>query len=107
MDAHNEALYKEFLKELNLALKDAGCSLDEVLNTKGTLEQITDNAGKVADRLVFEILKIADNLEITGQLLNAVCTLLGETLTGLSNALAGLDINLDLGVKALVGGLLG
>ncbi|XP_068128958.1 uncharacterized protein [Hyperolius riggenbachi] len=106
-DEHNEALYKEFLKQLNIVLKDAGCSLDEVLGTKDTLEQITDNAGKIADRLVFEILRIADDLKITGKLLNIACKLLGKTLTGLSGLLGKIDLNLDLGLKTIVGGLLG
>ncbi|KAM3924836.1 ranaspumin-like [Leptodactylus fuscus] len=86
-DQHNEELYKDFLKQLNIVLKDVGCSLDEVLQTKNFLEQITDNAGKIADRLVFEILKIADDLEITGQLLGVVCKILGKPLSVLSDTL--------------------
>ncbi|XP_072002164.1 uncharacterized protein [Engystomops pustulosus] len=102
-DEHNEALYKEFLKQLNTALKDVGCSLDEVLMTNNILEQITDNAGKIADQLVFEILKIADDLQITGKLLNVVCKLLGKTLSDLSGILG----NVGSGVKNIVGGILG
>ncbi|XP_073510769.1 uncharacterized protein [Phyllobates terribilis] len=102
-DEHNEALYKEFLTQLNTTLRDVGCSLDEVLRTKNILEQVTDNAGKIADRLVFEILKIADNLEVTGQLLNTVCKLLGKTLSTLSDTLG----NIGLGVKKIAGGFLG
>ncbi|XP_077325954.1 uncharacterized protein LOC143960867 [Lithobates pipiens] len=105
-DEHNEALYKDFLKQLNMVLKEGGCSLDEVLGTTNILEQITDNAGKIADRLVYEILKIADNLKITGKLLNVFCKLLGKTLTGLSKVLTNINLNLDLGLKG-IGGLLG
>ncbi|XP_072254806.1 uncharacterized protein [Pyxicephalus adspersus] len=105
-DEHNEALYKEFLKQLNMVLKEAGCSLDEVLGTTNILEQITDNAGKIADRLVYEVLKVADDLKLTGKLLNVVCNLLGKTLTSLSDILANINLNLDLGLKS-IGGLLG
>ncbi|KAM5171965.1 uncharacterized protein ACMZJ9_004796 [Mantella aurantiaca] len=107
-DENNEALYKEFLKQLNIVLKEVGCSIDEVLGTKDILEQITNNAGKIADRLVCEILKIADDLKITGTLLNVVCKLLGKTLTSLSDLLttSNINLNLDLGLKG-VGGLLG
>ncbi|XP_075455089.1 ranaspumin-like [Ascaphus truei] len=92
-DENNEELYKRFLKELNITLKDAGCSLDEVLKTHGVLENVGDQAGKVADKVVFEILETADDLEITGQLLGAVCKLLGKTLLGLKESLAGLKID--------------
>ncbi|XP_040200429.1 uncharacterized protein LOC120932245 isoform X2 [Rana temporaria] len=102
-DEHNEALYKDFLKQLNMVLKEGGCSLDEVLGTTNILEQITDNAGKIADRLVYEILKTADDLKITGKLLNFVCKLLGKTLTSLSKVLSNINLNLDLGLKGITG----
>ncbi|XP_066445929.1 ranaspumin-like [Eleutherodactylus coqui] len=99
---HNEELYKEFLKQVHEALKDAGCTVDEILSTEDFLEQIGDKVGEAAEKLGLELLKLVEELGVSDIVLNVLCDLLGETLKSLGESLGGLG-----GATNIVGGLLG
>ncbi|KAG8578585.1 hypothetical protein GDO81_010543 [Engystomops pustulosus] len=106
---HNEELYREFLEELRIALKDTGCSLDQILGIENALENVGDEVGKIAEELGLQILKAVEGLPLVDVVLDTLCSLLGETLKTLSQTLGGLGLNLNLasGGLPLLGGLLG
>ncbi|XP_068128959.1 ranaspumin-like [Hyperolius riggenbachi] len=98
----NEELIKEFLEKLHQALIRAGCTVDEILSLEEFLEKVTDKVGEVAKKLVDQILKLVDELELLGTLSGLLCGVLGEPLGNLADILGGLG-----GGKGASGGLLG
>ncbi|XP_072254804.1 ranaspumin-like [Pyxicephalus adspersus] len=86
---HNHKLFKEFLVELHETLKDAGCTVDQILTLEEFLEKVGDQVGEVAEQLVNEILKLADELQVLGLVTDLLCGVLKEPLGNLGNVLGG------------------
>ncbi|XP_041444631.1 uncharacterized protein LOC121402205 [Xenopus laevis] len=86
-DENNEALYRQFLKELDSLLQTAGCSLDQILGTKDVLETTTDKVGDVASDVAQKLLEAVDFLQVLGTVLNTVCDLTKKPLGSVSDIL--------------------
>ncbi|KAM4036522.1 uncharacterized protein ACNLHF_015467 [Anomaloglossus baeobatrachus] len=99
---NNEELYRQFLEQLHEALKNVGCTVDEILSLEDFLEKVGDQVGDVAKKLALELLKLVEDLGVSDVVLKLACELLGETLKSLSNSLRGLD-----GATNILKGILG
>ncbi|KAM5171964.1 uncharacterized protein ACMZJ9_004795 [Mantella aurantiaca] len=86
---NNQKLFKAFLIELHETLKDAGCTVDQILSLEDFLEKVGDQVGEVAEQLVNEILKLADELKVLEPVTGLLCGLLNEPLGNLVTALGG------------------
>ncbi|XP_077117249.1 uncharacterized protein LOC143773779 [Ranitomeya variabilis] len=87
---NNEELYKQFLEQLHEALKNVGCTVDEILSLEEFLEKVGDQVGEVAKKLGLELLKLVEELGVSDTVLGVLCQLLGDTLKSLSGSLGGL-----------------
>ncbi|OCT88646.1 hypothetical protein XELAEV_18017276mg [Xenopus laevis] len=88
---NNLALYREFLRQLDIVLQRAGCTGDQLLGLQKALENVTDQVGDLAREAVEPVLKLVDDLGLVGPLAGILCPLLKEPLGNLKNLLGGLD----------------
>ncbi|XP_077328791.1 ranaspumin-like [Lithobates pipiens] len=86
---NNHKLFMDFLVELHETLKDAGCTVDQILSLEEFLEKVGDQVGEVAKQLVYEIFKLLDELQILTTVNGLLCSLLDEPLGNLVKALGG------------------
>ncbi|XP_040264361.1 ranaspumin-like [Bufo bufo] len=73
---NNKKEFEDALRELIEILECAGCTVDKLIGTKVTIEDLLGDIGGAGKDVVYEILKIADKLKLTGPVANLACSLL-------------------------------
>ncbi|XP_040200431.1 uncharacterized protein LOC120932246 isoform X2 [Rana temporaria] len=98
----NADLYREFLTALHQLLKDAGCTVDQLLKLEDVLKNVGDQLGVVCRKIVEQVLGCVEDLGLSKTLFNVLCQLAGDLLIKLSDALKGLDLKIVTGLTSQI-----
>ncbi|XP_040263638.1 ranaspumin-like [Bufo bufo] len=96
---NNKKEFEAAFRELIAIMQCASCPLDKLLGTNKSVEDLVADIGGEGQKAVFNILKAADELRLTGTVAHLAC----GVLKGLGTA-GGL-VNLGGGLLNIVGGL--
>ncbi|XP_044158255.1 ranaspumin-like [Bufo gargarizans] len=73
---NNKKEFEDALRELIAILECAGCTVDKLIGTKVTVEELLGDIGGAGKDAIYAILKIADELKLTGPVADLACSLL-------------------------------